>query len=168
MKMYCNLSDLFCRRRSSFYFCIVVGCILFSCSPDKEEKRLTSEQYLKLTQFATKLGVPYVGSKMMLIIPTQGCASCIQSALEFTSRNYNHDRLSIVVSGRGKKTVALQLKKFGVDPKQVILDNDGLATRSDLISIYPVLFYSHDDYTISVDLDAGNIKEELAKVEVEF
>lgn len=134
----------------------------------KDEHRLTSEEYAKLTSMSNELNVPSVHSNMILDIPTQGCGSCIQAALEFTARNAEQSELAVIVSSRSTKLASLLLSKYKINPERIRLDKEGLSQKYGLITIYPVLFKSSGDYTVAVQLDASNIKEELTKVGLAF
>lgn len=138
--------------------------LLISCEPSAgDEHKLSSDEYAKLTKLSDELKVPSVHKRTLLIIPTHGCASCIQAAMEFTARRKDEPEPTVVISGTSSKFSTLMVNKFGIDPARIIIDREGLSLKHGLINIFPVLFRTSGDYTLSKELDANNIHEELTK-----
>lgn len=117
----------------------------------------------KLSQLTTELKVLPVREKMLLVIPTHGCGSCIEAALKYTARHDERERLTTVVSGTSKRYYTLAAHKFGIDTARIIFDKETRPSRYGLITIYPTLFQVNPDGAIvATDLDSGNLPAVLA------
>lgn len=119
---------------------LVVCTALVACGSGAERRDRVAAKNDKLARYVERLRVPPVEDKMLLVIPTTGCGPCIQEALEFTAKHEESTKLSVVVSGRGKRFRTLLVSKFGVDTARVVFDKDALAAQWGLITIYPTLF----------------------------
>ncbi|MCD9014425.1 hypothetical protein [Parachryseolinea silvisoli] len=117
----------------------------------------------KLSQLTTELNVQPVKEKMLLVIPTHGCGSCIEAALKYTSRHDEREKLTTVVSGTSKRYYTLAAHKFGIDTAKIIFDKETRPNRYGLITLYPTLFQVTPDGTIvATDLDSGNLPKVFA------
>jgi hypothetical protein len=118
----------------------------------------------KLSQLTAELKVPPVTEKMLLVIPTHGCGSCIEAALKYTARHDEREKLTTVVSGTSKRYYTLAAHKFGIDTTKIIFDKKTRPTRYGLITIYPTLFQVNSDGAIvATDLDSGNLPKVFAE-----
>ncbi|MBT1712179.1 hypothetical protein KK062_28315 [Fulvivirgaceae bacterium PWU5] len=117
----------------------------------------------KLSQLTAELKVHPVTEKMLLVIPTHGCGSCIEAALKYTARHDEREKLTTVVSGTSKRYYMLAAHKFGIDTARIIFDKETRPARYGLITIYPTLFQANADGTIvATDLDSGNLPKVFA------
>ena len=151
-----------CMKRSKFFQAALL-VLLVACSRTESpyEHTLQSVEYKDLMNLSDSLQIPSVHAKTLLVIPTRGCTSCIQAALEFTKTKQPDTPVTVIVTGQSAKFSSLLVQKFGIDPSAYTFDKKGLFLKAGLIDIYPTLFRLSGDYTIAVHLDATNIHDEL-------
>ncbi|RAV99508.1 hypothetical protein DQQ10_18050 [Pseudochryseolinea flava] len=132
------------------------------------EHALNAKEYKSLRFLTDTLGVPNVHQKIILAIPSRGCASCIEAAMKYAKQNEGEPKITIIITGASSKFTRALAKKYQLDENRFVVDTKGMFLSKGLVTIYPTIFKPVDDYTMATHLDATNIRDELGKIGIEF
>lgn len=118
----------------------LVLCLLFFCisCSEKDEKSEIVRAINEMTP------VDYTRLKAVIVIPREGCGSCISNASAYVRNKYDSlEQVVIIFTGvKDKKLVKLQLGNSFFKNKNVIIDEDNKLIRFSVFAIYPkVIFF---------------------------
>jgi hypothetical protein len=104
-----------------------------------------------------------LGDGQFLIIPAEGCSTCLTTAFEFLEAQHQDRRIRFVVAARQRRAATMKLSKAAVSSPNVIIDEKNLAGTSGVASTSPMLIEVQNGIVVKhTQLQPGNIKIEFA------
>jgi hypothetical protein len=104
-----------------------------------------------------------LGDGQFLIIPAEGCSTCLATAFEFLEAQHQDHRIRFVVVARQRRAATMKLSKAAVSSPNVIIDEKNLAGTSGVASTSPMLVEVQNGLVVKhTQLQPGNIQIEFA------
>ncbi len=100
-----------------------------------------------LSEFKISTEVKYV-----VIVPVEGCTSCVNEGLKFGERNSNNPNVIVILTdNKSEKSTKLKAGEM-LTGKSVILDSENKFVEAGLVQYNPLIFY----------LSSGKIQKVIA------
>jgi hypothetical protein len=139
--------------------------ILLAACETKRDDYTEQIAYEKVVKLFAELNVALDASKTVLIIPVDGCSSCIDPTLAFVSEYQESPDIQIILSSHGSKSITMTLAKYYIDKSAVIFDSKGLSEKYGLIRVSPAVVKLSDDKEVWLTrLEGSNTKQVLSNM----
>lgn len=140
---------------------VIITSILSSCQNQKRAAFQTVTSKLNIQSDKLK-NYDYV-----LIIPGEGCTSCIEKAYSFV-KEFDHTKenyLFILTNYRSEKRLKFILGESLLDDKDIVLDKENVAHNGGFYSMYPTLIETKENRFKLSNLDpySSSIWDDLEK-----
>lgn len=134
---------------------VTVALVLLSC------QSRNSEVKVKFINFINSIGGD-ANAKRFLIVPVDGCDTCIKKVLEFIEEHGSSDSICyILVSADPKNVVPQEIMQL----RNMVFDKNLISIREGLIKgLVPAIYYD-ENLEKPVRLTPDNIDRELKKLE---
>lgn len=103
--------------------------------------------------------------KAYLIIPLQGCGSCIDQSIQFMKKNSENDKISYIIVDQDIKNIKIKIGSDYLTKPNLIIDEKMIAMRSSLTYASPIIYYCQDNEVIGKRIvQASKVAKEFEKL----
>lgn len=115
------------------YFLIIIPLIIFSCTNPSNERKIRG----LLRKYNSEISYR---NKPIILIPINGCGSCVDKAINFMKKEYNKGEVVFILSALYKKEYSIKLGEELISP-YIIYDTLNSASAMELVSNTPIIYF---------------------------
>lgn len=148
------MKNLHVVRFLSWGLILCISLILFSCVGNQTIKMINEifAHYDHDIDVSEKL--------VVVVIPAEGCDSCIDTTFLFLEENRN-ENMKVIATGYNKKMIKIRLNKFDLREINIVIDYKGLSLKNKLVDFTPVVYLiENNSVTNKITLTFDNISAE--------
>ncbi len=143
---------------------IIIGLLsLLSCST----KSNNNQEFKYFIYYLKALGLQIPASEpkyVYLVIPIDICPPCLQRYKKFIL-NSNNEKIQFILTGNGRKRIALTFGNQIMNKKNVLVDSEGLWYSHNLHNDLAKSFYLKNSLFLkTADIDPNNLASELNEI----
>ena len=141
---------------------VLMTVIFISCSESKYNRETASLKTL-ITNLNNNT-ITGLDKKYYLIIPLEGCSSCIKSSIKFAQEHTSNEDITFIITHYDTKVIRSIFSNYA---SNIIIDNNFEAMGLGLVVGSPVLIKVLDGEITSIDhLDSNNIDGILSSLDI--
>ncbi|UII28639.1 hypothetical protein LVD15_09490 [Fulvivirga maritima] len=142
----------------NYFFSIIMMSMIFGCNKHYDNSE-------GLNEYFSELNIAYEDLDACLIVPLQGCSSCIDKCVSFVKKNHTNNKIHFIIVSSDLRDVKIRLGSNVWRSKSVTIDSSMLAVKKSLTYISPLIISNEQGDPIVTSINVGEIDKQLASLQ---